>query len=927
MADTEKDYRNTVFLPQTDFPMRGGLPKKEPEILKQWQKNDLYGTLRVQSKGRETFILHDGPPYANGDIHIGHAMQKILKDVIIKTQQMQGRDANFVPGWDCHGLPIEWKIEEKYRKKKKNKDDVDPVEFRRECRDFASEWIDVQREQFKRLGVVGDWDNPYTTMAYAAEAKIVQEILAVTKTGALYQGSKPVMWSPVEKTALAEAEVEYQDHTSTQIDVAFDILEAPDILKDVQIMIWTTTPWTIPGNRAICYGSEIDYITVKVGDRKFALAETLLEAVKERTGWEDLEIGHRFKGHILEGLKCAHPWRGADLAQGYYDFDVPLFAGDHVTTDAGTGFVHTAPGHGQEDFEIATLKHGLAVPHTVAEDGRYFDHVPLVTGHHVYKVADHVCALLGDHLIAKHSLTHSYPHSWRSKAPLIYRNTPQWFISMDKTGLRERALRAIATEIDWHPAQSRNRIEAMVRDRPDWVISRQRSWGVPITLFVHKETRDILIDEAVNQRIIQAVKTGGADAWIATPKQDFLGASHNPDDYDQVFDVIDVWFDSGSTHSFVLEDRPDLSWPADLYMEGTDQHRGWFQSSLLEACLTRGSAPYKQVLTHGFTMDGQGRKMSKSLGNTVNPQKIVDQYGADILRLWVVSNDYFTDHRISDQILKTQVDAYRKIRNTLRYLLGSLSGFDQNEMVAYQDMPELERVMLNRLHELDGFIRKKSDVFDFNPVFQALNQFIISDLSAFYFDIRKDALYCDASGSLRRRATRTVMDAIFHHLVRWLAPFLSFTMEEVWQARFGQDAPSVHLELWPSVPDSWQDPALAEKWSIIRRLRRVVMGALEIDRREKKIGSSLQASVTVYADNPAYKAALEGQNLAEISITSSAILTDKPAPEGAFTAEGIEDLKVITALAAGEKCARCWTVLEEVSANGELCNRCREAVA
>ncbi|TNE62255.1 MAG: isoleucine--tRNA ligase [Alphaproteobacteria bacterium] len=934
---TKRDYRDTVFLPTTEFPMRAGLPQREPEFLKRWYDQDLYGRLRTEARGREKFVLHDGPPYANGDIHFGHAMQKTLKDVIVKSQQMQGKDAPFVPGWDCHGLPIEWKIEEKYRKKKLNKDEVDPVEFRRECREFADHWINVQRDQFKRLGIIGDWDNPYTTMAFDAEATIVEELLKFAMSDSLYRGSKPVMWSPVEKTALAEAEVEYHDHTSTQIDVAFPFVKAPHAdLEGARVVIWTTTPWTIPANRAVCYGSEIDYVVLevtepgdgmlaKVGDR-LVVADALAVDFVKRARIDNYLVISRLKGSDFEGGVLAHPWRG----QGY-EFDVPLLPGAHVTTDAGTGFVHTAPGHGDDDYQVAHVQFGIAVPYTVDEAGCYYPHVPLVAGEHVYKVADQVCDLLGgvQALMAKGTLSHSYPHSWRSKAPLIFRNTPQWFISMEKTGLRDKALKAIREDVNWFPAISKNRIEAMVADRPDWVISRQRAWGVPITIFVHKETGEILKDPAVNDRIIAAVKAGGADAWVAVPAQDLLGDKYDADQYEQIFDILDVWFDSGCTHAFVSEKRPELASPADLYFEGSDQHRGWFQSSLLESCGTRGVAPYKNVLTHGMALDGEGRKMSKSLGNTVAPQKIIDQYGADILRLWTVSVDYQEDVRISDQIIQGQVDAYRKIRNTVRYLLGNLHGFTEEERLDAADMPELERFVLHRLASLDTLIRERSAEFDFNPIFQALYQFCIVDLSAFYFDVRKDCLYCDHPMSVRRRAARTVLDEVFKRLVTWFAPILSFTAEEVWLSRFGDDAESVHLQVWPTTPASWRDDALAEKWTRIRRLRRVVTGALEVDRREKRIGSSLQASVAVYVSDADYVAAFDGLDGAELFITSTATIEQGQAPDGAFSLEDVKGVAVVTSLAAGEKCQRCWVVSEEVTAHehGDLCNRCDDAVA
>lgn len=935
--ENKRDYRDTISLPKTDFPMRAGLPQREPDWLERWKSQDLYQKLREDAHGREKFVYHDGPPYANGDIHMGHAMQKTLKDIVCRTQQMQGKDTAFIPGWDCHGLPIEWKIEEKYRKKKMNKDDVDPVEFRRECREFAAHWIDVQKEQFKRLGIVADWDNPYTTMAYDAEATIVEELLKFSTSGALYRGSKPVMWSPVEKTALAEAEVEYHDHTSTQIDVAFEVVDTKcEAIKGAKIIIWTTTPWTIPANRAICYGNDIDYLVLEHGGKKIVIAEVLRAEFMARIGVESLDVVAPLKGSELEGTICAHPWRGHPQAQGGYDFDVPLLAGDHVTTEAGTGFVHTAPGHGEDDYKVGHLQYGIPVPQTVNGSGCYFEDVPLVAGKHVYKVAPEICELLGDALLASSSMVHSYPHSWRSKAPLIFRNTPQWFISMEKTGLRDTALNAIRNEVNWFPARSQNRIEAMVRDRPDWVISRQRAWGVPITIFVHRESDEILVDADVNDRIVKAFKENGADAWITMPAQDFLGDKYNADDYEQVTDILDVWFDSGCTHAFVTEKREELSAPADLYIEGTDQHRGWFQSSLLESCGTRGHAPYKNVLTHGFVQDKNGRKMSKSLGNVVSPHKIIQQYGADILRLWVVSTDYTDDVRIGDEIMKGAADAYRKIRNTMRFMLGNLNDFDDSERLEYSEMPELEQYMLHRLYELDAKVKKHTSEFDLTPLFQELYHFCLQDMSAFYFDIRKDSLYCDAKTDTRRRAARTVLDELFKCMTTWFAPILAFTCEEVWASRYGDDAASVHLQQFPNIPDGWQNEALEEKWFMLRSLRKDVTAAIEPHRRDKTIGSSLQTNVIVSTKLKSLYDYCKDTNLAEIFITSKAsiILNADGGENGISDVMGeilgtyniSEVSKVTVAVAEGEKCDRCWMVLPEVADNGDLCDRCSDAV-
>ncbi|HEY1506895.1 MAG TPA: isoleucine--tRNA ligase, partial [Stellaceae bacterium] len=677
-----EDYRKTVFLPQTDFPMRGELPKREPALLARWEKIGLYQRQRAAAKGRRKYVLHDGPPYANGNLHIGHALNKILKDVINRAQQMLGRNAVYVPGWDCHGLPIEWKIEEEYRAKKKSKDEVPILEFRKECRDFAAHWIDVQREEFKRLGVLGDWEHPYTTMEFAAEAQIVREIGKFLMNGGLFRGSKPVMWSVVEQTALAEAEVEYHDHTSTQVWVKFPVAK-PSVkaLEGASVVIWTTTPWTLPGNRAIAFNEALDYVVIEVQSIRDGSAaqigEKLVVAAPLEVNFAEIaKLGGKVElvsGKFLAGTICHHPLHGKG-----YDFDVPLLAGDFVTDVDGTGFVHIAPGHGADDFELGQ-EHKVPVPATVGPDGTYYDSVPLFAGKRVYRpngkegdanraVIDALSEVRA--LLAEAKLVHSYPHSWRSKAPLIFRTTPQWFIGMEKNDLREKALKAIA-ETKWYPPQGQNRIGAMIETRPDWCISRQRAWGVPIAVFVEKKSGEVLRDQAVVDRIAAAFEKEGADAWYARDPAEFLGVGRDPKDYEQIKDVVDVWFDSGSTHSFVLEKRPDLQWPASLYLEGSDQHRGWFHSSLLESCGTRGRAPYEAVLTHGFVLDEQGRKMSKSLGNVVAPQEVVSQSGADILRLWVVSTDYTEDQRIGPEILKYQAEAYRRLRNTLRYLLGN----------------------------------------------------------------------------------------------------------------------------------------------------------------------------------------------------------------------------------------------------------------
>lgn len=922
------DYKNTVFLPKTDFAMKANLAQREPEFLDHWKKINLYSTLRRQSKDRKKFILHFGPPYANGHIHIGHGLTEILKDVVNKTYQMLGYDAPMVPGWDCHGLPIEWKIEESYRDAGLNKDDVDVLEFRAECRTFAAKWIDVQREEFKRLGIIADWDNPYSTMDFKTEARIIEQLGKFLLDGSLYRGQKPVMWSVVEKTSLAEAEVEYKDHTSDSIYVAFPVIESSNpLLKNAAAVIWTTTPWTIPGNRAIAYGDDISYTLVKTDkhNEPFIIATDLIKDFLHHLEIETYQVLGTFKGRDLSKTICAHPLRG----QGY-DFPVPLLAGDHVSIEAGTGLVHTAPGHGMEDF-IVGMKYGLEVPELVAADGHYYDDVPLFAGLSVFKANPKVIDTLqhAGHLLYATKLIHSYPHSWRSKAPLIFRTAPQWFISMEKTNLRAKALAAIE-KVNWVPAMSKNRIRAMVEGRPDWNLSRQRAWGTPMTLFIHKKTGEVLRDPEVHKRIVEAVEQEGGDTWYTSDASRFLGSKYNADDYEKIMDILDVWFDSGCTHEFVLKDRSELSWPADLYLEGSDQHRGWFQSSLLESCGTIGEAPYRQVLTHGFTLNEQGMKMSKSEGNALSPTSITDSMGADILRLWVVSVDYTEDMCIGPAILKYQEDIYRRLRNTLRYLLGALDGFSDSEIVHHDEMPKLEQWVLHRLSELDNDLRKSAEYFDFMNFYNNLHTFCAVDLSAFYFDLRKDCLYCDAPSSLKRRSVRTVMHHIFNCLVHWLAPVLSFTAEEAFLARYGESN-SIHLQMFPDTPLSWANPSLASKWEVVRDVRRVITGALEVERAAKTIGSSLQANIAVYVTidiADVLKAVdIKDSELAELAITSEAILVIAQPPAGAFALEDVMNVGVVVNVSKGQKCNRCWKVLDEVGqVHEDLCSRCKSVI-
>jgi isoleucyl-tRNA synthetase len=994
--DQMPDYKDTLNLPKTDFPMRAGLPQREPAWLDRWAKLGVYDRLREKAEGRPPFTLHDGPPYANGHLHIGHALNKTIKDMIVRSHQMMGHEARYVPGWDCHGLPIEWKIEEQYRAKGLDKDDVPVIDFRQECRKFAEGWVDIQREEFKRLGITGNWADPYLTMNFHAERVIAEEFMKFLMTGTLYQGSKPVMWSPVEQTALAEAEVEYHDKESFTIWVKFKVtdFDSPEadrpseeessesrhaVAKAVEevrekflgayVVIWTTTPWTIPSNKAVVFGADYQYGLYEITDtpdecwaskgERYILADKLAAQTFARARLEEGQWTRvsDVTPQQLAAMSLQHPLAGAEGSDGEWDQPRDFRAADFVTDEEGTGFVHCAPSHGMEEFELYRDLGMLeqVITYNVMEDGSFRADLPFFGGKMILKpngkegdanktVIDKLAEVGG--LLARGKIKHSYPHSWRSKAPVIYRNTPQWFASIDRavgdghdtygTTIRERALRSIDELVKFTPQSGRNRLYSMIEARPDWVLSRQRAWGVPLTCFVKKgalptDEGFLLRDPEVNARICEAFETEGADCWYAEgAKERFLGDGYDAAEWEQVFDVLDVWFDSGSTHAFVLRDRADGTEDgiADVYMEGTDQHRGWFHSSMLQACGTMGRAPYRNVVTHGFTLDEKGNKMSKSLGNTIVPDEVVKQYGADILRLWVAQTDYTADQRIGPEILKGVADSYRRLRNTMRFMLGALGHFSEADRVEPADMPELERWVLHRLAELDAKVQEGYRSYDFQSVFQSVFTFCTVDLSAFYFDIRKDALYCDGD-TARRRAARTVMDLLFHRLTTWLAPILVFTMEDVWLDRFPGDESSVHLVDFPETPATWRDEALAEKWSKVRAARRAVTAALEIQRTDKVIGASLEAAPVVHVEDADMLAALKSVAFDDLCITSGIALTADPAPEEAFRMAEVPGVGVVFEKADGEKCQRCWKILPDVGTHSHAatCARCDEALA
>tara|TARA_B110000444_G_scaffold173674_1_gene162438 strand:+ start:617 stop:3346 length:2730 start_codon:yes stop_codon:yes gene_type:complete len=906
--------KENLHLPQTAFSMKANLSQKEPEILKKWEKNKIFEKIRKNSKGRKKFILHDGPPYANGHIHMGTALNKILKDMVVRFHQMNGKDSVYVPGWDCHGLPIEWKIEERYKKNKKNKDEVPIKDFRRECREFAKEWINIHINEFKRLGVTGDFQNYYSTMSFAAEAQIVRELGKFLLDGSLYQGFKPVFWSTVEKTALADAEVEYQDHTSNTIFVAFKVKESPkNFLKDSNIIIWTTTPWTIPANKALAFNSNIEYALVEISDlenfkeKNIVVAKNLLDSIVKSCAIEKFKILKTFSGSEFTGTICKHPFEKLN-----YSFDVPMLEARFVTLEQGTGIVHCAPSHGPDDFNLC-LKHNIPSKYTIDNAGYYTDEIPFFTKTHVFKADPIVIDKLKEvkKLLKNDKLQHSYPHSWRSKAPLIYRATPQWFISMEKKSLRNKAIKAIS-ETAFYPPKGRERLLSMIEGRPDWCISRQRSWGVPLPIFINKKTKEPLRDQKVIDRIAEIYEKEGSDCWFTDDPKRFLGENYNVADYEKLTDIVEVWFDSGSTHSFVLEKRKDLKWPADMYLEGSDQHRGWFHSSLLESCGTRGRAPFDSILSHGFVVDGKGMKMSKSAGNVISPDDILKNYGADILRAWVASSDYAEDLRIDNTILAQHAESYRKVRNTFRFILGNLQ--DKHEPLDFKkinidNFSDLEKYILGKISHLDSSIKENLKNYNYHKLYKELSNFCSLDLSSFYFDIRKDLLYCDNLNSKKRKDCIVVLNIILECLLKWFAPIFVFTTEEIFNL-LNKNENSIHEFSFPEIPQKWKNDSLNNKWQDLYGIKQEVNIAIEEKRSSKEIGSSLEADILIHANEKIFNL-LEGLNLEEYFITSKA-----------KKIKGIDNvLRIDVKKAIGTKCPRCWKILEN------KCSRCEEAVS
>ncbi len=899
--------KENLNLPKTAFSMKANLPQKEPTLIEFWDKINLYENLRSQSKGKEKFILHDGPPYANGNIHMGTALNKILKDIITKFHQMNDKDSVYVPGWDCHGLPIEWKIEEQYKKNKKNKNEVPVIEFRKECRDFANKWIQVHKDQFKRLGVIGDWKNYYSTMSFDAEAQIVRELGKFLKEGSLYKGYKPVLWSTVEKTALSDAEVEYMDHTSDTIYVSF-LIKKTDVkdLDGCQIVIWTTTPWTIPANKALAFNENLKYLIVEIQDdnefkkNKVVVAKELLQSFIKECNIQKYKIQKELPGKIFKGVICEHPF-----SEIGYDYDVPMLEARFVTTEQGTGFVHCAPSHGPDDFNLC-INNGIKALETVDDDGRYTKHILKFEGTHIFKANPIVIERLKEakRLLANGKLNHSYPHSWRSKAPLVHRATQQWFISMESHGLRKLALKAL-DETKFYPSKGKERIKSMIETRPDWCVSRQRVWGVPLPIFVSKKDNKVLIDDDVFENIAKIYEKEGSDCWFTNDFQRFLGKKYKADDYIQSQDIVEVWFDSGSTHSFVLEKRNDLKWPASMYLEGSDQHRGWFHSSLLESCGTRGKAPFESILSHGFVVDGKGLKMSKSLGNVIAPEEILKKYGADILRVWVAASNYAEDLRIDYSILEQHAEAYRKIRNTFRFLLGNLNDkfSEQNiNKIDVNKLPELEQYMLHKISILNDNFNKNFDNYSFHNLYKELLNFCTVDLSAFYFDIRKDTLYCDGLNSEKRKSCIIILNILLDCLLKWYAPILSFTTEEIFSLISKNSKDSIHLKKFTKAPSSWQNKKLNQKWEKLKKIRDVANISIESKRSNKEIGSSLEANIKIKLKKDLYDIA-KNFDFAELCITSAA--------EVIKNEDQSDEISVETFKAEGKKCNVCWKIRKD----------------
>ena len=901
--------KDTLQLPKTAFSMKASLPTKEPEILKNWEKNKIFERLRKKSKGKEKFILHDGPPYANGHIHMGTALNKILKDMITRFHQMNGKDSVYVPGWDCHGLPIEWKIEEQYKKKKKNKDEVPIKDFRQECREFAENWIDIHIKEFKRLGVVGDFENYYSTMSFEAEAQIVRELGKFLLDGSLYQGFKPVLWSTVEKTALADAEVEYLDHTSNTIYAGFKVKETDkDFLKDTSVIIWTTTPWTIPANKALAFNSNIEYSVLEISnlenfkEKKIVVAKKLIKQIIDTCEIKNFKELKTFKGSEFHKTICSHPFSNMD-----FNYDVPMLDAQFVNLEQGTGIVHCAPSHGPDDFNLC-LKNNIPSLYTVDDAGLYTDEIPFFEKTHIFKADMIVIDKLKEQkkLLKNDKLNHTYPHSWRSKAPLIYRATPQWFISMKKNDLREKAIKSI-NETDFYPKKGKERLLSMIEGRPDWCVSRQRVWGVPLPIFINKKTKEPLRDQKVIDRIASIYEKQGSDCWFTDDPKSFLGDDYDPKDYEKLNDIVEVWFDSGSTHSFVLEKRKDLKWPADMYLEGSDQHRGWFHSSLLESCGTRGKAPFKSILSHGFVVDGKGMKMSKSMGNVISPDDILKNYGADILRVWATASDYSEDLRIDKNILIQHAESYRKIRNTFRFMLGNLKdNFEKQDFkkINLSEFDELEQYILHKLYVISVSVSENLKSYNFHKLYKELLKFCTLDLSSFYFDIRKDVLYCDGPNSKKRKNCVIVLNIILESLLKWFAPILVFTSEEIYSLINNKNE-SIHEKDFVKIPDNWQNSKLDEKWSNLFKIKQEANIAIEEKRASKEIGSSLEAEIKLILEKEKFNL-LNDLDLAEYFIVSKA---EKEISNS-------DKIKIQVNKAKGNKCERCWKIVEN------KCERC-----